>query len=271
MLVLTYNEEANVEACLHSIPWRSDVHVLDSGSVDRTAQIAESLGARVTVRPFDGYASQRNAGLALPFKHDWILMLDADERMTAELVLEIESSIAHADHDLAMMRVRRRDMFLGRWLKRSSGYPTWFPRLLRRGRVTVEREVNEIYVATGGVLHLRAHIEHYPFSKGLDWWFERHNRYSTGEAAILSADRLRPSGRLRIFFGDPVGRRASLKWIAYRLPFRPFLVFLYLFIFRGGWMDGRPGYIFAMMRMAYEVMIDAKIAADASMRNKGAP
>ena len=257
-LILTYNEESNIADCIRSLPWRNDVQVFDSGSTDKTAVIARELGAKVQTRPFDGYASQRNAGLSLTFANDWIVMLDADERMTPDLAAEIEREISRAGDDVAMFRVRRRDMFLGRWLKRSSGYPTWFPRIIRRGRVRVEREINEIYVPDGAARQLQGHIDHYPFNKGMDWWFERHNRYSAMEAQLLVSRNDRVSSN--IVAADPGGRRAALKSLAYRLPLRPYLVFFYLYFVRGGFLDGKPGWVYANMRIAYEIMIDAKAA-----------
>ncbi len=254
-VVLTFNEQENIAECIGSLPWREDVHVVDSHSTDDTAKIASSLGAQVTFRKFAGYASQRNAALSLPFKYEWIVMLDADERMTACLAAEIEAFVVSAQPSLAMLLVRRRDMFLGRWLRRSSGYPTWFPRVLRRGRVTVEREINERFTCAGETARLREHLDHFPFNKGIDWWFDRHNRYSTMEAELL-LNRSDPltNGNLT----DPAGRRALIKAIAYRLPLRPLLIFLYLYVLRGGFLDGRPGWIYANMRLAYEIMIDVK-------------
>jgi glycosyltransferase involved in cell wall biosynthesis len=260
-LILTLNEKANITACIASLPWRSDVHVLDSGSTDRTVECAMMAGAQVTQRAFDGYASQRNAGLALPFAHDWIVMIDADERMTPELAREIEAAITTAPTDVAMFLVRRKDMFMGRWLRRSSGYPTWFARVLRKGRVRVDREINEVYIPDGRTLRLTNHLLHYPFNKGMERWFERHNRYSSQEAQILGAtgDKLQNNS---VSLGDRAAtRRAKLKRLAYRLPLRPFIVFFYLYIIRLGFLDGAAGYHYATMRMAYEVMIDAKVRA----------
>lgn len=262
VLILTRDEEINIADCIRSLPWRQDVHVLDSESSDRTVLIATEMGARVTTRPFIGYASQRNAGLALPFKNEWIVMLDADERMTADLANEIERRVSTAERGDAMFRMRRKDMFMGRWLKRSSGYPTWFPRVFRRGRVHVEREINEVYVAAGNTHQLHGHIDHYPFNKGMEWWFQRHNLYSTAEAHLMQEQKPASAmGLTSLFARDPSARRAALKALAYRLPLRPFIAFFYLYFIRGGLFDGRPGYVFASMRLAYEIMIDAKVAA----------
>jgi glycosyltransferase involved in cell wall biosynthesis len=261
VLILTLDEEINISDCIASLPWRSDVHVLDSGSSDQTEPLARALDAKFVVRPFTNYAEQRNAGLALPFAHDWILMIDADERVTPALAAEIETRIKTAEADLGMLRVRRKDMFMGRWLRRSSGYPTWFPRLMRRGMVTVEREINEVYRCSGRTDELREHLVHYPFNKGMDWWYERHSRYATAEAEKLLGEERNARLRLgQLIARDPGVRRAALKRVAYRLPGRPFLTFLYLYVLRLGFLDGAPGYHYATMRMAYEVMIDSKSA-----------
>jgi glycosyltransferase involved in cell wall biosynthesis len=259
VLILTLDEEVNIAECIMSLPWREDIHVLDSGSTDKTVEIAMSLGARVTSRAFVNYADQRNAGLSLPFTNNWIVMLDADELMTPDLAREIRSVVVGADESTAMFRVRRKDMFMGRWLKRSSGYPTWFARVMRKGKVRVDREINETYVADGSVRELVGHIEHYPFRKGIDWWFERHNRYSSAEARLLISGERGNWQMIDCFARDPNRRRSALKSLAYRLPGRPFLVFFYLYVLRLGFLDGYPGYRFATMRLAYEVMIDAKV------------
>jgi glycosyltransferase involved in cell wall biosynthesis len=263
VLILTYNEAVNIAACIGSLPWHDDVHVLDSGSTDETATIAERMGATVHFRTFTNYADQRNFGFSLPFRHDWIVMLDADERMSADLAAEIDRFLVRAGSEFAMARVRRKDIFMGRWLQRSSGYPTWFTRIVRRGRVRVERDVNEEYVPDGRVEALAGHILHYPFNKGIDWWFERHNRYSTMEAERLQMER--SSARIAFsdaFARDAARRRACLKQILYRIPGRHIVVFLYLYVFRLGFLDGRPGYTYALMRAAYEIMIDAKMTAN---------
>jgi glycosyltransferase involved in cell wall biosynthesis len=261
VLILTFDEEVNIANCILSIPWRDDIVVLDSGSRDGTVAIAHSMGATIVSRGFTNYADQRNYGLAQPGRHEWIVMLDADERMTPELAVEIERCVREAEDDTAMFVVRRRDMFMRRWLRRSSGYPTWFPRVIRRGRVRVEREINEVYIAEGATSALRGHLEHYPFNKGMEWWFARHNHYSTAEARLLTnGNALDSAPFAQIFSSFPGERRAALKRVAYLLPGRPFVTFFYLYVIRFGFLDGWPGYQFALMRMAYEIMIDAKVA-----------
>lgn len=261
VLILTKNEEVNIGPCIGAIPWRDDIWVLDSGSSDRTVAIATQMGARIHQRTFTDYADQRNFGLSLPFANDWILMLDSDERMTPGLAEEIERKIKSASATTAIFRVRRRDIFMGRWLRRSSGYPTWFPRVFRKGQVRVERPINEVYTTEGTIEILDHDLIHHPFNKGIDWWFERHNCYSSAEAELLTEkNNFSANSIANLVSKDPLMRRAALKTLFYRLPARPFLAFFYLYIARFGFLDGRAGYHYATMRMAYEIMIDAKVA-----------
>ena len=259
VLILTLNEESTLPDCLDSVSWCNDIVILDSFSSDSTVRIAESKSARVFQRKFDGYAAQRNAALKLEFKHPWVLMLDADERVSDNLRQEMFAVIGSASSDVTLFRMRRKDFFMGRWLQRSSGYPTWFGRLLRVGRVWVERDINEEYHTEGQVGCLNGHLEHHPFSKGIQYWIERHNRYSTMEASALVTESAKPICYSALFAADPAMRRKSGKQILYRLPFRPFAVLLYLLFLRGGILDGRPGISFAFMRAMYEYMIELKI------------
>jgi glycosyltransferase involved in cell wall biosynthesis len=271
VLILTLNEECNLAGCIDSCGWTDDIVVFDSMSEDRTLEIAREKGARVFQRRFDNYAAQRNAALTtVTYQHPWVLMVDADERVPSELSAEILETVATADPRTAMYRMRRKDFFMDKWLRRSSGYPTWFGRLMRLGRVRVEREVNEEYIADGQVGHLRGHLHHYPFNRGVAYWFERHNRYSTMEAAAkVSLHRSRIELRA-LFNGDPIDRRRTLKQLLYYVPLRPQIVFLYLYVVRLGLLDGRAGFHFSRMRATYEMLIDLKVA-ESRRRQQGHP
>jgi len=271
VLILTLNEEINLPGCLESVSWSDDIVVFDSLSTDRTVEIAETVGARVIQREFDNYAAQRNAALNdVEYKYPWVLMIDADERPTPGLVEEIQKVVNSEDMNITLYRTRRKDMFLGKWLKRSSGYPTWFGRLFKAGKVHVLREINEEYHTDGEVGYLQEHLVHFPFNKGISFWFERHNRYSSMEAAALAKE-IRDRWRVRdLFSSDPARRRKCLKQLAYRMPFRPFLVFCYLYIFRLGFLDGIPGLTYCRLRAMYEYMIDLKVK-ELRRREKGLP
>ena len=270
VLILTLNEEVDLPDCLESVSWCDDVVVFDSFSTDRTVAIAEAAGARVFRRKFDNYAAQRNAALTqVEYKHPWVLMVDADERWPREIFEEIQQAAGNG-HDASLYHFCRKDMFMGRWLKRSSGYPTWAGRLVKLGEVSVKREINEEYWTDGKKGYLESHFIHHPFNKGVAFWLERHNRYSTMEAKALVAETQERLGIKGLFSSDPTKRRKALKQIAYRLPCRPLLVFCYLYFFRLGFLDGLPGLTYCRLRAMYEYMIDLKVR-ELRRREKGLP
>jgi glycosyltransferase involved in cell wall biosynthesis len=271
VLVLTLNEEANIAACLESVSWCDDVVVLDSFSTDRTVEIAQRHGARVVQRAFDNYANQRNFGLRdIQYKHPWLLMLDADECVPADLRREIVEATHSASPAVALFRMRRKDHLFGRWIRGSSGYPTWFGRLARLGRVRVERPINEEYHADGEVKELRHHLHHFPFNKGFAAWLAKHDRYSSMEAELRVAN-APSSWHLRdMIHHDATLRRRALKSLVYRLPGRPLLMFLALYVVKGGFLEGRAGLTFSLLRAWYEFMIDCK-AMELRYRRQGRP
>ena len=210
--------------------------VLDSLSSDETAHMAIAAGARVVYRAFDDYASQRNFGLTqIEYKNEWVLMLDADERASAELVQEIQSVLESASRDVTLFKMRRRDHLFGRCIKKSAGYPTWFGRLVRLGHVWVERPINEEYKTSGATASLRHHLDHFPFNKGLSAWIEKHNKYSTMEARLIfETNGTRRFPWTALFSRDPIERRRAQKAASFRIPCRPALVFVGLYFLRGG-------------------------------------
>jgi glycosyltransferase involved in cell wall biosynthesis len=258
VLILTKNEEKDILGCLDSVSWSDDIQVLDSGSTDATVRLAESRGATVTHRPFDGYASQRNAGLRLPFKHRWVMVLDADERLPAALVGEMAAFVASAPSDVAGARIRRRDIWWGQWLKHAQISP-FFIRLVRVGRARYEREINEVMVVDGEVTDLSHSFDHFPFSKGLDHWIAKHNVYSRMEAEVIaSGQRGQPSLRQALFGADFNTRRVHQKGLFYRLPGRPFIKFAYMLMVRGAFLDGWAGIRYAILQSIYEYFIVLK-------------
>jgi glycosyltransferase involved in cell wall biosynthesis len=271
VLVLTLNEESNIDACMQSVSGFDDIVVLDSFSVDRTPDIARELGARLVQRAFDNYAAQRNFGLEeIKYRNAWVLMLDADERVTPELQAEMLAAVRAAPPEAALFMMRRRDHLFGRWIRRSSGYPTWFGRLARVGRVHVERPINEEYHTDGTVLKLQHHLDHFPFNKGFGDWFRKHDRYSTMEAELLLRQRGQRVPLRALFSADPLRRRKAMKSLAYAMPGRPLLMFLGLYLVRGGILEGRAGLTFCLLRAWYEFMIDVK-HREFLRREKGLP
>ena len=258
VLVLTKNEQQDLPGCLASITWSDDIHVLDSESTDTTVRIAEMAGARVTVRSFDGYASQRNFGLQLSFKNPWVLILDADERITAELEAEMRSFVCTAPMNIAAARMRRRDIWWGRWLKHAQISP-FYVRLVRVGLAHYEREINEVLVVDGDVADLVQAFDHYPFSKGLDHWISKHNVYSRMEAELISKGAsIKPLWKVALFGKDFNERRIHQKAIFYGLPARPLIKLVYMLLARRAFLDGWPGIRYAMLQGIYEYFIVLK-------------
>lgn len=271
VLILTLDEERNIADCLSTLQWCDDIVVLDSNSSDATVKIAAQHGARVVQREFDTYAGQRNFGLRhIEYKNAWVFMLDADERVPEELREELMRVVVPATPDVTLFMLRRRDHLFGRWIKRSSGYPTWFGRIARVGSVWVERSVNEEYCTSGRAEKLQSHLDHYPFNKGLSAWIAKHDRYSSMEAKLL-AENQREAPRIAALFGsDPLLRRKALKGFLYALPGRPVLVFFALYVLKAGFLDGRAGLTFSLLRSWYEYMIDCK-HDELVRRRKGLP
>jgi glycosyltransferase involved in cell wall biosynthesis len=262
VLVLTRNEEADLPGCLASVAWSDDVHVFDSMSTDATVAIAEAAGAHVYSHAFSGYASQRNAALAIcAFAHEWILVLDADERFPAAFVATLKASVSSASDTVGAFRLRRRDHFEGRWLKHAQMSPLYI-RLIRRGRVRYHREVNEIALVDGRVEEVAIAFDHHPFSKGIDHWLARHERYANMEADRLLEERagaFRFSWIKALFTEDFHERRYHQKGLYYRMPFRPVLKWVYLVFVRQAFLDGMPGMRYARLQTHYERLIDRKV------------
>jgi glycosyltransferase involved in cell wall biosynthesis len=260
VLILTRNEAQNLPACLASVAWSDDIHVLDSLSTDGTQAIAAAAGAHVTERAFDDWSTHQNWALRhLPFKHAWVFYLDADERVTPELRDELLKAAANPGESCAF-RVQRRDVFLNTWLKHVQTSP-FYIRLFRPKSMRYERLVNPVSVPSGHVGQVAGLLDHFPFSKGLDHWVERHNQYSHLEARQIVANRAEQatfSLRDALFEKDFHRRRAHQKELFYRLPMRPLLRFLYLYVFRLGFLDGTAGYTYARLQAFYEYLIVEK-------------
>lgn len=273
VLVYTKNEERNIADCLATVAWSDDIQVVDSDSDDRTAAIARAAGARVTARSYSDESEQKNWALReLPFRHDWIFQIDADERCTPELAEAMRAAVA-APAGCVAFRFPRRDHFLGTWIRHVQ-LQRYSLRLVQRGCVHYERRVNPVCRVRGAVGELHAFLDHYPFSKGIAQWAERHNRYSTLEAQELAYGGAANWSDLwnALVERDFHARRYHLKRLFYRLPCRPLLKFMYLYFCRGGFFDGRAGFHYAMLQSWYEYLIALKArgARDAAAVESGA-
>ncbi|HBS29818.1 MAG TPA: glycosyltransferase [Phycisphaerales bacterium] len=267
VVILTLNEEINIEACIASCAWCDDVHVLDSGSADRTRELAERGGARVHVNKFESFGRQRNWAIDhIPMKHKWVFHLDADERFTPEVVRELAARIGPDGESIdrvACYRNPSKMMFMGRWIRHAAEYPVYQVRLFDRTACRFQdhghgqRELTEGAIGTFDEPYL-----HFNFSKGLHDWFARHNAYSDREAAHALADE--PVGLIEglraLMTGDGTERRRSLKRLSRRVPCRGTVYAIYQTVFRLGFLDGAPGWNYIRMRAIYESMIATKLA-----------
>jgi|CXWL01.1.fsa_nt_gi glycosyltransferase involved in cell wall biosynthesis len=262
VVVLTHNEEVNLPRCLASAGFSEDVLVLDSGSSDRTVEVARAAGARVLMRSFDSFASQRNFAMeqgALRFP--WVLHLDADEVVTPELRAELVTIAGAGTTVFPVYKVPSRLMFMGHWLRHAGMYPAYQVRFGRADALRFidhghgQREVQ----ASSEVGTLKAPLDHFNFSKGVNDWFRRHLGYARREAieALNRRNESIPFGHF--FSSDVTTRRRALKILATRLPARPFLRFVYSYLVRAGFLDGRAGFHYSKMLAVYQYMIDLNI------------
>lgn len=265
ILILTKNEEQDLPSALASVSWSDDIHVFDSESTDRTPEIARDAGARVTTRLFDNWAAHQNWGLAnIPFRYPWVLYIDADERVTPELRAAVLAAVSSPGDNVAF-RVQRRDFFEGTWLKHVQASP-FYMRLFRPEKMRYERLVNPISIPDGPVGQVSGFLDHFPFSKGVGYWLDRHNKYATFEAQQILANRRAHAAsggapfslKSAFFERDFHKKRFHQKEFFYRLPARPLVKFLMLYIAKRGFLDGRAGLRYSILQSIYEYMIVLK-------------
>lgn len=269
VLVLTKNEQQDLPDCLKSVAWSDDIHVYDSGSTDDTLLVARRFGAKITLRTYcesslafgGDEAAHRNWGIRnIPFKYDWVFVIDADERVTRELAAAMEVMVATPGNSVAFS-VRRRDFFNGTWLRYVQTSP-FYIRLFRPKSIMYQRLINTALVVDGPTGKLNGFLDHFPFSKGIDHWIERHNSYSFFEARQIIANRTHDDGSnwmMAFFVRDFHQRRYNQKALFYRLPFRPLIKFLILYFGKCGFLDGRSGFTYAILQSIYEYFIVLKV------------
>jgi glycosyltransferase involved in cell wall biosynthesis len=230
VVIITLNEEANLPRTLASVAWADEIVVLDSGSTDRTREIAESFHAKVFVEPWKGFAGQKNSALAKA-TGDWILSLDADEELEPALAEEIRDTLAGNPTEAGFW-IPRKNFFLGRWIRHGGFYPDPKLRLFRRGIGAFEdRVVHEDIRVQGATGKLRHPLLHHAYPS-LDSYLEHMNRYSSLGAQMAAAKKA--SG---FSFIDIV--------------IRPRLTLFYNYILRGGFLDGREGLLLHLYHANY--------------------
>jgi glycosyltransferase involved in cell wall biosynthesis len=250
VLILTLNEERSLPRCLESVAECTDIVVLDSGSTDRTVEIARAAGARVYTRPFDNFAGQRNhAQREIPFDHPWVFHLDADEQMTPELWADCHF---HLEDQVDGLLVAPKMMFQGQWIPHCTDFPAYQARFVRVPQFEFiqaghgQREAPAMKLGK-----LAASYLHDLSAGGEAEWLEKHRRYARAEAAayLQSSANGNPGG---LFSPDRLRRRRALKRLSYSLPARPALRFFYQYILRLGFLDGAPGLRYCQLLAQYE-------------------
>jgi glycosyltransferase involved in cell wall biosynthesis len=267
VLIPIRNEAANLPRCLDSVAWAAEIFVVDSQSTDGSQKIAADRGARVVQFEFNGtWPKKKNWALEnLPFRHDWVFILDADEVAPPSAAGEFRAIVTDPDHPRAGYWINRRLMFMGKWL-RHAFYPNWNMRLFRHrlGRFekltavdtrSGDNEVHEHVIIQGETGHLKSELDHYAYPD-VETFVEKHNRYSNWEARVAVEGGLKPhAAQLQ---QAEVKSRRQLKRIAQGLPFRGLVHFLYVYVVQRGFLDGREGWYFARLHGFYGFLSAAK-------------
>ena len=262
------NEESNLARCLKSVPWVDEVFMVDSQSTDRTASIAQEHGAKVVQFEYKGgWPKKKNWALEnLPFSHEWVLILDADEWLPPEAEEEIREIVTKPEEKHDGYWINRRYFFLGQPLKHAY-FPNWNLRLFRhklgryekitnRSTDSGDHEIHEHVVVQGSTGKLTSIMDHHAFPT-IESFVEKHNRYSNWEAIVESSAKDDDTALQH----EAVKGKRRLRRIFRKLPFRPTLRFLYVYLWQGGILDGWAGYVFARLHAQYEFLSLAKARA----------
>jgi len=269
VIILTYNEEVNIEHTLESIKdLATEIIIVDSFSSDRTLEVCRRYTDRIYQHAFQNQAQQFNWALDnVPMRGDWILRLDADEMVPEDLGHEIRQGLATLPADVTGVYLRRRVYFMGRWMKHGAYYPMWFLRSFRNGCGRYEETTEEhIVLSTGRAVRFDHDFIDYN-RKGLTFWVDKHNHWSIGEMldtmALMGEGQLSKGTVSPKLFGTQEQRTRWLKGNLYaRAPLlvRSLLFFFYRYVVRLGFLDGREGLIFHFLQGCwYRFLVDAKI------------
>lgn len=259
IIILAQDEEHDLPRLLESTRWCDDIHLVDSGSTDRTVSIANAAGVHVLEHSFAGFGQQRNWALEnCTIQHPWVLFLDADEASTPAFENAVKHGIATASDAVAGFYCCWKMIVEDRWLKRCDSFPKWQFRLLRRGRASfVDFGHGQKEGKVDGRLdYIPEPYLHFVVSKGWGEWLARHDRYATKEAEVRRQTPIRWS---EIFSGVPSTRNKALKPLVSRIPGWPALRFLQSYVFSGGFLEGAPAYRYCRNLARYEASIKRKM------------
>lgn len=272
VLIMTKNEELNIEGCLENLSWADDIVVVDSFSEDRTLDIVRKYTKNIYHYKWDGKWPKKSWSFEVPrFKYDWILMIDADERVTEEFLDEVKSVVLNEDNNYSGYLIRYLYWFMGRYIR--YGDPVRKLVLFRRSKTSFERfdissscviqelEVgHEHPIVDGKVGFFKSYLLHHD-TRPLYYFFERHNKYSSWEAELMYRKHSAGFKDLHIKAdrsGNIMQFRRYLKNLFLRLPFKPILYFIYSYFFRLGFLDGYPGLCYNICKSIYAYQIGIK-------------
>ena len=273
VIILTRNEEKHIARCLQSLQlFTGKIFIVDSFSTDRTVDIARSMGAIVVQNPWVNYATQFNFGIAnTPFRTTWLMRMDADEYVLPELAAEINERLPTLPADVAGVYVKRRVMFFNRWMRHGGFYPIWLLRLWRRGQGICEETWMDEHIKVSAVdtrpiktVQFQQDLVDHNLNN-LTWWTQKHNNYAIHEVIDLLNIKYNFDETQRVepkLLGSQEQRTRYFKIQYASLPLftRPFLYFLYRYIIRMGFLDGRRGLIWHFLQAGwYRFIVDAKI------------
>ncbi len=238
VIVITKNEEHNIQDCLASVKWANEIVVVDGGSSDRTVEIAQQITKEVHARPWEGYGAAKNFALS-QCSGDWVLWLDADERVTPELKREIQEVMHSANSTCEGYSMPRKAYFLGRWIKHCGWYPGLVVRLFKRGEGKfTEHKVHERLEVKGKIGVLHSDLLHYT-DPNLFHYLNKFNRYTS-----LAAEEL---------------AEGEQSFSLIHLLARPPWTFFKMYILRAGFLDGIQGFILCVLSALYVFTKYAKL------------
>jgi len=260
-IVLARDEEANILRAIESLQKiKASIFVVDSGSSDRTVEIATKAGCKVAFREWTNHSKQMEWAIAnCPFDTSWYCRIDADEYFTDKLIDELNMNLDRFPLEVAGLDVKKRTIFLGRWIRHGGVYPIWSVRFWRKGCARIEGNMDEHIVIPVGRVEKLAHdlVDHN--RNGLTAWINKHNAYADREvSAVLGAS----FGDYRQLAGQAAANRFLKVHVFYRLPsfIRALLFWFYRYVLRFGFLDGVPGYLFHFFQACwYRTLVDAKL------------
>lgn len=270
VVILTLNEEIHIKRCINNVlGWADKIVVLDSGSGDKTVEIAKSLGVTVCYRKFDNYSAQRNYAInELDFENEWMFFLDADELLSIELKEEISSMLLNENlSGVNGFYINRKFFFLGKWIAHGGLYPAWFLRLFKPKFAKCEREINE-HITVEGVTEKLKNTFTDDNLNSFGSWLIKHNKYADFESTQFNNTDVKSD-----LFGNQSERKQWVRqniWNKFLPPLiRPFFYFVYSYFFRLGFLDGKIGFIYHFMQgLVYRFMIDVKYIERKNGRTK---